>query len=518
MALQDLDLMVQQMYRDEYDHLKQTIGNTEYTEFDISPSIFGDAMMRSFTRAVEGAIPPQQLKNNPSYRNNLTERVAQVNTLVSWKNAMKDHHSTMKGRPVSGYENYPKAKDLGNGMILLSNDGVGSIKVLHSPEATVSYDTWYNNYKDAVWNIWKTNYGSAFTGGSGRRGGYDYKQTKTGGVSQEKKQAGQYPDATKDEYFAVATHDPSRTIPLAEFALNLPDTLSPHVTFQGQEGDLVKTFLANHKIQWKEEQVGTTPSGMPILVRKLIIIPGMPNPVGPYDLKTRTTGGKRYVGGAWSTLRSEFKAFLWENFDFTNPQVAADIEASPTFRQQAAAAAQYAIVRELMKKNAKRIVKKKIKTKEPKKKKPRQKTYKSPVKKNRKSVIIAMKGKVSKAKSKGIEKGQGKQASTSQAADLTRLKKYIQGRLPAEVRRNMRRPALQNRTGRFSNSVQLLSLTEAQNTIMAKYTYLLSPYQTFENTGKKRWPMAYNPKPLIAKSIRNLAQGRIEQKLTVRRV
>ena len=116
------------------------------------------------------------------------------------------------------------------------------------------------------------------------------------------------------------------------------------------------------------------------------------------------------------------------------------------------------------------------------------------------------------------EKGKGKQASTGGARELTRLKKYIQGRLPAEVRRNMGRPALQNRTGRFSNSVQLLSLTEAQNTIMAKYTYLLSPYETFENKGKKRWPMAYNPKPLIAKSIRNLAQGRIEQKLTVRRV
>ena len=116
------------------------------------------------------------------------------------------------------------------------------------------------------------------------------------------------------------------------------------------------------------------------------------------------------------------------------------------------------------------------------------------------------------------EKGQGKQASTSQSAELVKLKKYIQGRLPAEVRRNMGRPALQNRTGRFSNSVQLLSLTEAKNSLMAKYTYLLSPYETFENKGKKRWPMAYNPKPLIAKSIRNLAQGRIEQKLTVRRV
>ena len=82
----------------------------------------------------------------------------------------------------------------------------------------------------------------------------------------------------------------------------------------------------------------------------------------------------------------------------------------------------------------------------------------------------------------------------------------------------MGRPALQNRTGRFSQSVELKSLHQAAQTVVAKYTYLLRPYETFENTGRKRWPMAYNPKPLIAKSIRNLAQGRIEQKLTVRRV
>ena len=115
------------------------------------------------------------------------------------------------------------------------------------------------------------------------------------------------------------------------------------------------------------------------------------------------------------------------------------------------------------------------------------------------------------------EKGANR-ATDAGAIQLAKLKRYINSRLPAEVRRNMGRPALINRTGRFSNSVQLMSLMEGQNTLMAKYTYLLAPYQTFENTGRKRWPLAYNPKTLIAKSIRNLAQGRIEQKLTLRRV
>ena len=207
---------------------------------------------------------------------------------------------------------------------------------------------------------------------------------------------------------------------------------------------------------------------------------------------------------------------LRRKWDYFNPLEAAATAWSVPFTQQAAAAAQYQLLRELMNKNKLQVVKKKIKTKAPSTK-PRSgsliksiRASKSPSKRGRLAESVKIK--------KGIEKGQGKKASTSTAADLARLKKYIQGRLPAEVRRNMGRPALRNRTGRFSNSVQLLSLTEAQNTIMAKYTYLLSPYETFENKGKKRWPMAYNPKPLIAKSIRNLAQGRIEQKLTVRRV
>ena len=118
----------------------------------------------------------------------------------------------------------------------------------------------------------------------------------------------------------------------------------------------------------------------------------------------------------------------------------------------------------------------------------------------------------------GKESGQGREARTSIAADLARLKKEINRNLSTEVRRNMGKPALTYQTGKFANSVQLLSLTEGRNSTIAKYTYLLRPYQTFENQGKYRWPMSYNPKTLIAKSLRNLAQGRIEQKLTVRRV
>lgn len=100
---------------------------------------------------------------------------------------------------------------------------------------------------------------------------------------------------------------------------------------------------------------------------------------------------------------------------------------------------------------------------------------------------------------------------------VVRLKSMINKRLPAEVRRNMGRPALINRTGRFSNSPQLLNLKQSAKGLSGDYTYLLNPYQTFENTGSKRWPIGYNPKALIAKSIRNLALQYTEQKVTILR-
>ena len=98
-------------------------------------------------------------------------------------------------------------------------------------------------------------------------------------------------------------------------------------------------------------------------------------------------------------------------------------------------------------------------------------------------------------------------------------KKAINKRLPEEVRKNMGRPALNYRTGRFARSTQVESITPAARTLMVKYTYRLNPYETFENTGKKRWPTGYNPKPVISKSIRELALAMFKiTALTTRRV
>ena len=119
-------------------------------------------------------------------------------------------------------------------------------------------------------------------------------------------------------------------------------------------------------------------------------------------------------------------------------------------------------------------------------------------------------------------------STDDEALSLNKIKYNINRSLGAEVRRNMGRPALINRTGQFSNSARLLSLRDTGKTITGEYTYTLTGggqsrnrrgvYSTFENLGSRQWPQGYNPKPLIAKSIRNLALKYTEKKFTLRRV
>jgi len=119
-------------------------------------------------------------------------------------------------------------------------------------------------------------------------------------------------------------------------------------------------------------------------------------------------------------------------------------------------------------------------------------------------------------------RGRPEKSKRTNQDNLVSLRALINKRLGAEVRRNMGRPALENRTGDFSNSVELMDLRETKGGISGAYTYTLTGggrsknrqgvYQTFENGG--RWPEGYNPKPLISKSIRNLALQYTEQKFT----
>ena len=120
----------------------------------------------------------------------------------------------------------------------------------------------------------------------------------------------------------------------------------------------------------------------------------------------------------------------------------------------------------------------------------------------------------------GAVGGAGRSQTGKRTQKLTpaRLKYLINRSLPAEIRRNMGRPALINRTGQFSNSAELVSLRQGQKTLIGEYTYQLDPYVTFENLGTKQWPNGYNPKPLISRSIRNIAERHVREKFTLRRI
>jgi len=91
----------------------------------------------------------------------------------------------------------------------------------------------------------------------------------------------------------------------------------------------------------------------------------------------------------------------------------------------------------------------------------------------------------------------------------------INEKLPTVVQKNMREPALENRSGRFANSVRIMEVTETRKGFPSLgYTYDKDPYEVFEQgRGRAPWANANrDPRALIDKSIRevaaNLALGR----------
>jgi len=148
-----------------------------------------------------------------------------------------------------------------------------------------------------------------------------------------------------------------------------------------------------------------------------------------------------------------------------------------------------------------------------KKKKPAKRGKRKPLKGARGAKAAARKAK--ELKLKPLPQARKESGKEDRQQEILKLQKVINKRLPAEVRRNMGRPALINRSGRFSNSVELLRMQEnASGALSGDYTYQLSPYETFENNGVRRWPAGYNPKDLITKSIRNLAEQYTTQKFS----
>ena len=113
------------------------------------------------------------------------------------------------------------------------------------------------------------------------------------------------------------------------------------------------------------------------------------------------------------------------------------------------------------------------------------------------------------------------QRATRDGGDNELLKKametraFVQTRLTKEVQSNMGRPALENQTGRFAESVQLINVVPKGDQFHMDYTYD-NRYKVFEEG--RQYPPGYDPRPLIERSIRDLAAQQLKTKFTLRRM
>ena len=96
------------------------------------------------------------------------------------------------------------------------------------------------------------------------------------------------------------------------------------------------------------------------------------------------------------------------------------------------------------------------------------------------------------------------------------LRSFINTSLVKQVQGNMGKPGLQNQTGRFAESVNVINANAIGGQTHMDYTYQADPYRVFENGSQ--YSSGYDPRPLIEKSIRELAAAKLETKFTLRRV
>lgn len=102
--------------------------------------------------------------------------------------------------------------------------------------------------------------------------------------------------------------------------------------------------------------------------------------------------------------------------------------------------------------------------------------------------------------------------------NLTRLLGIINGQLQDAISANMgdgsSRSLLNYRTGRLAASAKVEKLSESRNgMITAFYSYMKNPYATFSSGGRQQSPQTRDPKLLISKSIREIAQQQVSNQL-----
>jgi hypothetical protein len=102
--------------------------------------------------------------------------------------------------------------------------------------------------------------------------------------------------------------------------------------------------------------------------------------------------------------------------------------------------------------------------------------------------------------------------------NLTSLQNLINRQLQDVVSANMgdgnSRNVLNYRTGRLASSAKVEYMSESRaGMITAFYSYMKNPYATFSDGGKQQNPKSRDPKLLISKSIREIAQQQVGNRL-----
>jgi len=100
-----------------------------------------------------------------------------------------------------------------------------------------------------------------------------------------------------------------------------------------------------------------------------------------------------------------------------------------------------------------------------------------------------------------------RQRAKSAASQPLQLLGILNKQLPDTIRKNMKEPALVNRTGTFADSVKVVDVIQTPKGYPSYgYTYKRNPYEVFEEGSSGNWANGNrDPRDLIDKSIREIA-------------
>ncbi len=127
-------------------------------------------------------------------------------------------------------------------------------------------------------------------------------------------------------------------------------------------------------------------------------------------------------------------------------------------------------------------------------------------------------GKVKPAPLKPTVKKPDRAAKPAAETNLLSLQSILDQLLVTKVKENMgtggRADILNLRSGRFAESVKVERLSKSrEGMITAFYSYMKNPYATFSTGGRQELPRSRDPKLLISKSIREILQARVKDRL-----